>query len=331
MSPFGSFISRPPCPWLISLPPRLYSINLSIRPVDYIRDYRLKGIPLHLSLSVLALLLSLSLHNSHPPILICPPHTHVFTHTNPPVSHAFPLGSCYPVSHTPPLSTSSFLITLHLFGHVLSCHFSFSSIRLPPLQSSRLFLESVSFTSFSDILPPTLAVSFAFPSAWQSLEQWITEKETDLSSSLGHEHMNVKHTTYIYEASSVYGIRNGMVSYHSYGGWKDGNYIPRSLSGAECSHGDLNHHLNTSQLTVKRMRNWPLLPLATEVKQRRKKERKFILSIWGRKGRGRQQGGVRNTVHASRTDRRWKRQVLDRERHKAYELVQRLCHTIYNL
>lgn len=201
---------------------------------------------------------------------------------------------------------------------------SFSSVRLPPLQSSRLFLESVLYPSFSDILPPTLTVSFSFPPAWQSLEQWIISYPVWWicyweSSPLRHEHMNVKHNTYIHEVSSVYGIR------------KDGNYIKRSLSGAKCSHGDLNRHLNTSQLTMKRMRNWPLLPLATEVKQRRKKERKFILSIWGRKGRGRQQGGVRNTVHASRTDRRWKRQVLDRERHKAYELVQRLCHTTYNL
>lgn len=48
--------------------------------------------------------------------------------------------------------------------------------------------------------------------------------------------------------------------------------------------------LHTPQLAVKnnnkrRIRNWPLLPLATEVKQRRKKDRKFILSIWGRKGK----------------------------------------------
>lgn len=75
-----------------------------------------------------------------------------------------------------------------------------------------------------------------------------------------------------------------------------------------------NHHLNTSQLTVKRMRNWPLLPMATEVKQRRRKERKFILSIWGSKGKkggGRGATGWgwgergRNTVHASTTDQQW--------------------------
>lgn len=85
VSHFWSFISHPLSPDLLplSLPPPalLYSINLSIRPVDYIQDYRLKGIPFHLSLSLLALLLSLSLYHSstltHPSPSVSLSHTYL--------------------------------------------------------------------------------------------------------------------------------------------------------------------------------------------------------------------------------------------------------------
>lgn len=187
VSHFWSFISLPLPLWLISsLPPLLYSINLSIRHVDYIRDYRLKGIPFHLSLSLLALHLPLSLYCSsaltHPSSSVR--LTHVFIHTYAPVSHAFLFFPGVTWSHIPPLSststsTSTLLISLRLFGHVLSCHSSFSSVCLPPPHLPhllpRLFPASLSFTSFSDILPAR-CVSFAFP---QHDNHWNNDVESE--------------------------------------------------------------------------------------------------------------------------------------------------------
>lgn len=97
-----------------------------------------------------------------------------------------------------------------------------------------------------------------------------------------------------------------------------------------------NHHLNTSQLTVKRMRNWPLLPMATEVKQRRRKERKFILSIWGSKGkkrrgeRGNRVGVRREGEEYSTCINNWSAVRGDRNSNKtetdqAYQLVLPVC------
>lgn len=187
VSLFWSFISRPLPPGLISpLPPLLYSINLSIRHVDYIRDYRLKGIPFHLSLSLLALHLSLSLYRSsaltHPSSSVT--LTHVFIHTYAPVSHAFPLFPGVTWSHIPPLSsttttttTSTFLISLRLFGHVLSCHSSFSSVCLPPPPISSLV--SLPCITLLHLLlwhsSRTLSVSFAFP---QHDNHWNNDVES---------------------------------------------------------------------------------------------------------------------------------------------------------
>lgn len=151
VSHFWSFISHPLSPWLIpSLPPLLYSINLSIRPVDYIRDYRLKGIPFYRSSSLLALLLSLSPYRSS--TLTRPSSsvslTHIFIYTNAPVSHAFPFPSCHLISRT---TSSSLLISLHLLGYVLSCHSYFSSVGLPPISLS--FNLLVSFLHHSPLTP----------------------------------------------------------------------------------------------------------------------------------------------------------------------------------
>lgn len=100
-----------PCP---ALP--CYSINLSIRPVDYIPDYRLRGSSLHLSSFSVSpgtppLSVTLSLHNIYPPSSP--------THRNSPVSHTFP-SSLFPRvtwSHVPPLYTPHPpLISMDLFG-----------------------------------------------------------------------------------------------------------------------------------------------------------------------------------------------------------------------
>ncbi len=109
--------------------------------------------------------------------------------------------------------------------------------------------------------------------------------------------------------------------------------LPRHLDRSACSHGNPNHHLNTLQLTVKRMRNWPLLPLATEVKQRRKKERKLILPIWGRKGKVEgaiRVGWGRGEEHSTCINN-WsalKRQDRERERQKQIRPI-RWCTEIF--
>lgn len=159
---------------LPSLPPLLYSINLSIRPVDYIRDYRLKGIPFHLSLALLALLLSLSLYRSsaltHPSPSVSLTHVYLYTQMLPHLM-LFPFPSSpdltYHLSPPPPPPPPPPSLSACV-GHVLSCHSSFSSVCLPPPPS---LSPSISSSLPCIILlylllshsPCTLSISFASP------------------------------------------------------------------------------------------------------------------------------------------------------------------------
>lgn len=204
VSHFWSFISHPLSPWLISsLPPLLYSINLSIRLVDYIRDYRLKGIPFHLSPSLLALLLSLSLYRSstltHPSSSVSLIHIYLYTHKCSGIScFSFSLVSPDLTYHLllllPPYQPASFRPRPLLSQLLLLC---LSTLYLSLLQSPRLLPASLSFNSFSDILParclflsppPSMIIIGTMMQMHES-ESWLfrmtnlIEKETDLSSS----------------------------------------------------------------------------------------------------------------------------------------------------
>lgn len=129
---------------LPSIPPLLYSINLSIRPVDYIRDYRLKGIPFHLSLALLALLLSLSLYRSsaltHPSPSVSLTHVYLYTQMLPHLM-LFPFPSCHLISRTTSL----------LHHHLL--------LLLPPYQPASATSSPVTAPSPLSVYPP-LSLSF---------------------------------------------------------------------------------------------------------------------------------------------------------------------------
>lgn len=117
-----------------SLPPLLYSINLSIRHVDYIRDYRLKGIPFHLSLSLSALHLPLSLYRpsalTRPSSSVTLTHTRIYTHICSRISCFSLFPWCHLISHTAAL----------LYLHHLHPPYQPASFRPCPLLSQLLLL-----------------------------------------------------------------------------------------------------------------------------------------------------------------------------------------------
>ena len=321
MSLFWSFISRSPSPRMISsLPPSLLLCYIALiwasGPwiTSGITDWEASR-----SISV-----CLSWHSSSLCHSMAPPHPslshkHICIHTRMlRYLVLFPFPSCHLISHTTtttssssssttPSSSSSLLISLRLFGHVLSCHSSFSSVSLSLSPSSLWHPISPSISLVVLFLPPltlslhTCLSRFAFA---RHDNHWNNDAESE--SRLSWMINLLRRRKQIYHPLRVTALAKQAPCTHAgsrnrEGGniymWSRGTETQSSgafqgqAAGSACSNGNLNHHLKTSQLTVeKRMRNWPLLPFATEVKQRRKKERKFILSIWGKKGKGKVEG-----------------------------------------